>query len=119
MPVRKPQACIGCARKIETNERAAALSLFSQTVGMGKQRTSKSERLYLCTQCAVVTAMGDPPPRSHPIEVAAYRTLRHLVATDPAVVEAAYVSLHDAVVTPALPEPEFLPPARHQLQTAS
>jgi hypothetical protein len=118
MPVRKPQTCMKCDRLIDTNEGAAALSLFYQTVGMGKQRTSKSERLYLCTQCALATAMGSQPGGNHPIEVAAYFALQNLVGTDPGVCAAGYEELHRKVVArlsrreAALPAPEIIPPQK-------
>jgi hypothetical protein len=111
MPVRKPQICIVCKEPIETNQSAVGISLFSQTVGMGKQRTSKSERLYLCPQCALHAAIGQEPPKSQPFNVAAYKILRYLIAADPDVMGEAFKELRHSLTLP-VGQVEVLPPAR-------
>lgn len=115
MPVRNAETCVRCHEKIERHESAVAISLFCQTVGMGKRRASKSERIYLCPQCSVVTAMGDEPPKGQPLNVAAYRIIRNLVGSDPEVAGKAWEELNNAVgipTPPALTVGEVLPPAR-------
>lgn len=114
MAFRKNEICIRCSSQIEPQEPGLAIVLFCQTLGMGKRKTSKSERIYLCPQCAVVTAMGDSPAKSQPINAAAYRQVRNLVGTQPDVVEKAYAELNQCLTNMAmeLPQAEVLPPSR-------
>jgi hypothetical protein len=105
--------CIRCHNVIEPQEPAVAISLFCQTLGMGKRKASKSERIYLCPRCATVAAMGEEPPKGQPLNVAAYRIMRNLVASDPAVVGKAWEELSQSIVSsPALPAAEIIPPSR-------
>lgn len=106
-----------CLRTIHPDESAVALTIFSQTVGMGKQRTSKSERLYLCPQCATRTVTSEKePPKSAPFDVAIFRVLLDLVGAQPDVAEEAFKQLQkrrqDILYSPALTEGEVLPPER-------
>jgi hypothetical protein len=119
MSNRKNEICVRCRSHIEPQESAVGISLFAQTLGMGKRKASKSERIYLCPQCAVVTAMGDEPPKGQPLNVAAYRIIRNLVGSDPAVCGKAWEELsHSILPSRTLPEAEILPPAR-SLKAAS
>src|SRR5436305_4190648 len=118
MAFRKNETCIRCREQIEPQDSAVGISLFCQTLGMGKRRASKSERIYLCPQCATVAAMGEEPPKTQPLNVAAYRIIRNLVATDPSVIGKAWEELSQQVTSPAqLPTAEVLPPER-RLRTA-
>jgi|ERR1051326_2218599 hypothetical protein len=115
MAFRKNEICIRCSGPIRPEEPGLALVLLAQTLGMGKRKSSKSERIYLCSQCAVVTAMGDSPSKSQPINAAAYRQIRGLVATQSDVVNEAWKELNRRAIAdsmPQLPEGEVLPPAR-------
>ena len=65
---RQPQLCCSsrCLREIQPTEKAVALTIFAQTLGMGKRRTSKSERLFLCPQCAYrVAGVEKEPSKPH------------------------------------------------------
>lgn len=110
MANRKNEICIRCRSQIEPHESAVAISLFCQTVGMGKRRASKSQRIYLCPQCAVVAAMGEEPPKGQPLNVAAYTIIRNLVGADPTVVGKAWQELSQSL-SASLPPAEILPPA--------
>jgi hypothetical protein len=117
MANRKNEVCVRCRGAIEPQQSAIAISLFAQTLGMGKRKASKSERIYLCPQCAVVTGMGDEPPKGQPLNVAAYRIIRNLVGSDPIVVDKAWQELSQAIApdAAALPPAEILPPATRRL----
>lgn len=112
MPFRKNEICIRCARRIEPQEPGLTIVILAYTLGMGKRKSSKSERIYLCPQCAVVTAMGDSPSKSQPINAAAYRQVRNLVGSQPDVVGKAYEELSQAIAAGELTEGEVLPPSR-------
>jgi len=118
MPFRKNEVCIRCNGPIRPEEPGLALVILAQTLGMGKRKSSKSERIYLCAQCAVVTAMGDSPTKSQPINAAAYRQIRGLVATQSDVVNVAWQELSRRVnaEAPQLAEGEVLPPAPRVLK---
>lgn len=120
MANRKNEICVRCRCQIEPQMPAVAISLFCQTLGMGKRRASKSERIYLCPQCATVTAMGDEPPKGQPLNVAAYRIIRNLVGNDPSVVGKAWEELSRELTAepPALEPAEILPPSK-RLKEAS
>ena len=114
MGFRKNEICVRCRTQIAPDQPALGISIFAQTLGMGtKRKASKSERIYICPQCSVVTAMGDEPPKGQPFNVAVYRVIRNMVGTDGAVVAKAWEELNQAVITPpGLPTGEVLPPAR-------
>jgi predicted RNA-binding Zn-ribbon protein involved in translation (DUF1610 family) len=118
MAARGMEACIRCERKIQIGESAVAYFMYCQTVGIKRRQKSKSERLYLCPQCAVVVAMGAKPGNGA-LNVAAYRMLRGLVGKDPAVTEKAWEELHQVSGPhPQLTEGEILPPEVPQLRSA-
>lgn len=115
---RPAQVCCSskCRREISPQEKGIAVTLFAQTLGMGKRRTSKSERLYLCPQCAFRVASDTEPPKSAPVDLAFFRVLLDIAGVDSAVTDAMVEQLHQrrqTLLYPlALPEPEILPPAK-------
>lgn len=121
---RQPQVCCSslCRREIQPFESAVAISCFAQTVGMGKQRTSKSQRYFLCPQCATRIASEKEPTKNAPFDVAIFRILLDLVGAIPDVTEATFQQLHqrrrDILYAPALTEGEILPPVK-RLKEAS
>jgi hypothetical protein len=123
---RQVQVCCSskCLREIQPQEKAVALTCFAQTLGMGKRRTSKSERLFLCPQCAYrVAGVEKEPSKTAPFDLAIFRVLLDLVGADPDVAQAGWellqqrrrVILYEA---PQLPEGEILPPPK-RLKEAS
>lgn len=123
---RQPQICCSskCLREIEPSEKAVALTVFSQTLGMGKRRTSKSERLFLCPQCAYrVAAVEREPSKTAPFDLAIFRVLLDLVGEEPDVAQAGWELLkrrrEEILYGLALPEGEILPPATKSLRAAS
>lgn len=121
---RAPQVCCSsiCRREILPNESAVAISCFAQTVGMGKQRTSKSQRYFLCPQCATRITLEKEPSKNAPFDVAIFRILLDLVGAVPDVTEATFAQLsqrrQEILYTHALPEGEILPPPK-RLKEAS
>jgi hypothetical protein len=116
---RQPQICCSskCLREIEPSEKAVALTVFSQTLGMGKRRTSKSERLFLCPQCAYrVAAVEREPSKTAPFDLAIFRVLLDLVGEEPDVAQAGWELLkrrrEEILYGLALSEGEILPPAK-------
>jgi hypothetical protein len=116
---RQLQICCSsrCLRQIEPHEKAVALTCFAQTLGMGKRRTSKSERLFLCPQCAHrVAAVEKEPSKTAPFDLAIFRVLLDLVGADPDVTQAAWEQLQhrrqEILYKPALPQGEILPPVK-------
>ena len=83
---RQPQICCSsrCLREIQPHEKAVALTCFAQTLGMGKRRTTKSQRLFLCPQCAWrVAGVEKEPSRTAPFDLAIFKVLLDLVGADP------------------------------------
>jgi len=122
---RQAQICCSsrCLREITPNEKAVALTCFAQTLGMGKRRTSKSERLFLCPQCAYrVSSVEKEPSKTAPFDLAIFRVLLDLVGADPDVAQAGWEQLQrrrkELLYTPELPQAEILPPPR-RLKEAS
>lgn len=117
---RQPQICCSskCLREIHPSEKAVALTFFAQTLGMGKRRTSKSERLFLCPQCSYrVAAVEKEPGRTAPFDLAIFKVLLDLVGADPDVAQAGYELLKRRreeflYSTPQLTEGEILAPAK-------
>ena len=115
---RTPQICCSslCRREILPNESAVAISCFAQTVGMGKQRTSKSQRYFLCPQCATRIASEKEPSKNAPFDVAIFRILLDLVGAVPDVTAATFQQLQqrraEILYPAALPQGEILPPAK-------
>lgn len=116
---RQPQICCSskCLREIHPQEKAVALTCFAQTLGMGKRRTSKSERLFLCPQCAYrVAAVEKQPSPNAPFDLAIFRVLLDLVGADADVAQAGWELLRqrreELLYQPALGEGEILPPEK-------
>jgi hypothetical protein len=115
--IRQPQVCCAsiCLREIQPWESAVEIRCFARTHGMGKRRTSKSEQLFLCPQCANRTVSGKEPSKTAPFDIAIFKILLDLVGSDPDVAHEAWKQLQqrrESLLRPALPEPEILPPAR-------
>ena len=122
---RQPQVCCSslCLREIQPWESGVAISCFAQTIGMaGKRRTSKSQRLYLCPQCANRTVSGKEPSKGAPFDMAIFKILLDLVGADPDVAHEAWKQLQErrqtVLYSTALPEGEVLPPQK-RLKEAS
>ena len=122
---RQPQICCSskCLREIQPHEKAVALTIFAQTLGMGKRRTSKSERLFLCPQCAYrVAGVEKEPSRTAPFDLSIFKVLLDLVGADPDVAQAGWELLQmrrrEVLYAPALGEGEILPPVK-RLKEAS
>ena len=122
---REAQFCCSsrCLREIQPTEKAVALTVFACTLGMGKRRTSKSERLFLCPQCAYrVAGVEKPPSKLDPFDVAIFKVLLDLVGADPDVAHAGWEQLQrrrtEILYAPELPEGEILPPQK-RLREAS
>jgi hypothetical protein len=113
MPHRDASECIRCGRGIDFNEKAVGMIFYCQTVGIKPRQKSKSMRIYFCTMCANMMAMG-PKPTNGAINVATQQMVRSLVGSDPAVAQAAWEELNKLVLAPEkeLPQVEILPPKR-------
>lgn len=114
MAARKEGQCISCNSKIAVGDSAVSILLFCRTVGIQDRQTSKTERLYICSQCATRLAMG-PKPSNGAINVAVYNIIRELVGKDPSVVRAAWEELNGTLSHAPerlLPPGEVLPPER-------
>lgn len=133
MPRGRPRAKAGetvfccsskCLREIRQEEKAVGLTIFACTLGMGKRRTSKSERLFLCPQCAYrVAAVEKEPSRGAPFDLAIFRVLLDLVGADQDVAQASWEQLQQRRDTilyspPELSAPEILAPPK-RLKEAS
>jgi hypothetical protein len=118
---RAPQVCCSsiCLRTIQPDESGVAITCFAQTLGMGKRRTSKSEQLYLCPQCANRTVSGKEPSKTAPFDIAIFKILLDLVGGSPDVAHEAWKQLQErreaTLYAPALPEGEILPPVHKRL----
>lgn len=122
---REPQICCAsnCLRPILPTEPAVEVRCFARTHGMGGRRTSKSESMFLCPQCATRTAILEKPPsKREPFHLAIFKILLDLVGEQPDVVEAVYQQVKERrdeiLYPPALPEPEIIPPPK-RLASAS
>lgn len=115
---RQSQVCCSskCRREILPHEKGIAVTLFAQTLGMGKRRTSKSERIFLCPQCAFRVASEVMPPVSAPVDRAYFKILLDLAGIDSAVAEATFEQLQrrrqEILYQPVLGPGEILPPAK-------
>ena len=115
---RPAQICCSskCQRVIGPTDKGIAVTLFAQTMQMGKQRTSKSQRIYLCSQCAYRVASEPEPPRSAPVDRAYFRIMLDLAGSGMDVVQAAGELLAQRrmeILYPlALPAGEILPPEK-------
>jgi len=122
--MRQLQVCCSsiCLREIQPNESAVEIRCFARTHGMGKRRTSKSEQLFLCPQCANRTVSGKEPSKTAPFDMAIFKILLDLVGAQPDVAHEAWKQLQEKRQTilyaPALGEGEILPPQK-RLKEAS
>ena len=114
---RQPQTCCSalCRREIQPWENGGAeILLLARTYGLGKRRTSKSERLFLCPRCATRTASEKEPTANTPVDLAFFKIILDLVGADPDVVDATFAQLHkrreELLYPPALPAGEILLP---------
>lgn len=89
---------------------------MARTYGLGKRRTSKSGRLFLCPRCATRTASEKEPSANTPVDLEFFKIILDLVGASPDVVDATFRQLADRrqaiIYPPALPEAEILPPER-------
>ena len=83
--------CLRCSRELENGQRAVAVYLFAQTVGVRPRQKSSAQRICFCAQCAVSLAMGPPPEGA--LNIAAWKMIRDVVGADPALTEAAWEDL--------------------------
>lgn len=115
MAPRREGSCISCQGRIRLGDSAVSILLFCRTVGIQIRQTSKTERLYICSQCATRLAMGSKPTNGA-INVAVYTIIRELVGKDSSVIKAAWQELNEMLTGKAdrlLPSPgEVLPPER-------
>lgn len=122
---REPQLCCSsrCLRPIHPWEPAVEVRCFARTHGMGGRRTSKSESMFLCPQCATRTAILEKPPgKTEPFHFAIFKILLDLVGEKPDVVDAVFEQVkerrNELLYPAALTEGEILPPVK-RLKEAS
>ncbi|MBV9609723.1 MAG: hypothetical protein JO187_09215 [Acidobacteria bacterium] len=72
-----------------------AVYLFAQTVGIRPRQKSSAQRICFCPQCSVSLAMGPPPEGA--LNIAAWKMIRALVGSDPAMSQAAWEALQNIV----------------------
>lgn len=112
MPARVPMPCIRCGEVVEINESGLALSMFCRTFGIREKLRSNNDQCAICSECAIVVAFGEQPPKSQPLNVMAFHLIRNLVASDPAVAGKAWEELRQRLAMPQLATGEILPPER-------
>jgi hypothetical protein len=121
---RELQVCCSsiCLREIQPDESAVEIRCFARTHGMGKRRTSKSEQLFLCPQCANRTVSGKEPSKTAPFDIAIFKILLDLVGAEGDVAHEAWKQLRERrkaiLYANELPEGEVMPPVR-RLKEAS
>jgi hypothetical protein len=115
---RPAQVCCSsqCRREIQPWEKGVEYVIFGRTMGMGKRRTSKSERIFLCPNCATRNATGKMPSPLDPVELAFFKVNLDLAGSHPDVTAATFEQLQlrrqEVLYQPALPAPEILPPPK-------
>ena len=87
--------CLRCNRELEAGHKSVAVFLFAQTVGIRPRQKSGARRICFCSLCSVSLAMGPPPVGD--LNVAAWKMIRELVGSDPAVNLAAWETLRGVV----------------------
>ena len=87
--------CLRCNRELEAGHKSVAVFLFAQTVGIRPRQKSGARRICFCSLCSVSLAMGPPPIGD--LNVAAWKMIRDLVGSDPAVNQAAWETLKGIV----------------------
>src|ERR1700685_3886272 len=92
--------CLRCNRELGAGHKSVAIYLFAQTVGIKPRQKSAAQRICFCPQCSESLAMG-PSPEGSP-HVAAWEMIPDLVASDPALNQAAWEDLSEVL--------ESLPP---------
>src|ERR1700691_3300163 len=83
--------CLRCNRELQAGHKSVAVYMFAQTVGIRPRQKSSAQRICFCPQCSVSLAMGLCPEGA--LNTAAWQMIRDLVGADPALNEAAWVSL--------------------------
>ena len=83
--------CLRCNQQLDAGHKSLALYMFTQTVGIKPRQKSAAKRVCFCPQCSVSLAMGPPPDGA--LNVAAWKMIRDLVSSDPALTEAAWENL--------------------------
>ena len=91
----QPVSCLRCRREIEIGQKAVAVFMFAQTVGVRPRQKSAAQRICFCPQCAVSLAMGLPPEGA--LNMAAWDMIRDLVSAEPALNQAAWENLRGVV----------------------
>lgn len=97
--------------------------MFCQTAGMKPRRKASAPVIYICPSCTMVLAIRPGPPEPDFFNFAAFQMIATLAGTQRAEVRAAFQEMFELVIeregrigdaefSEALPEPEFLPPAR-------
>jgi hypothetical protein len=87
--------CLRCNRELEAGQKSVAVYMFAQTVGIRPRQKSTAQRICFCPQCSVSLAMGPPPEGG--LNIAAWKMIRDLVGSDPALNEAAWESLRGII----------------------
>jgi len=87
--------CLRCNRELEAGQKSVAVYMFAQTVGVRPRQKSTARRICFCPQCSVSLAMGPPPEGA--LNLAAWKMIRDLVGSDPALTEAAWENLRGVV----------------------
>ena len=87
--------CLRCRREIGIGDKAVAVYMFAQTVGVRPRQKSTAQRISFCPQCAVSLAMGLPPDGA--LNMAAWEMIRDLVSAEPSLNEAAWENLRGIV----------------------
>jgi hypothetical protein len=105
-----------CRQEIQPHEKGIAVTLWAETLGMGVRKKSKSERFYLCPQCAFRVASESMPSKSEPVELAYFKIMLDLAGFDPSVAAATFEQLqqrrHNILYMPAPPKQQVLPPEK-------
>ena len=91
----QPVFCLRCRREIEAGQKAVAVFMFAQTVGVRPRQKSSAQRICFCPQCAVSLAMGLPPEGA--LNMAAWDMIRDLVSAEPALNQAAWENLRGVI----------------------
>lgn len=93
---------MSCRGKIEINVKAISILIFGRTVGLADRQTSKTEMLWVCSQCAQVLAMAVNRPTGS-ANLAIFRILRQLLVADAGITHGAWQELCEEVAT----EPDY------------
>ncbi len=93
--------CHRCNREFEAGQKVVAVYLFAQTViatmnqvsnvGIKPRQEPAARRICFCPACSVSLATGLPPEGA--LNVAAWKMIRELLGSDPALTQAAWETL--------------------------